>query len=665
MKKVVAATLLTIAVSGLQASFSWKEAIDGDWTVAENWLNGVPSFEAGECVFLVNQAGPYAVGLSNTTDQVIGGLQIKGSGNYENRASLVIENSKLKVQDGNLFVTNGEIRIREGGVLEVDNGFASLNYGGRIIVDGGVFAATNKFKYLVADSQSVYNGADHPLLEILSGEAFIKYSTNVKAGISLQVFNYASLKMSGGTLTLDSDGTSETLLNLTKNNDTEQTMELSGNSVLKIINGGATFGRGISTLKDNASIIFVGNDRNHCQLQPYSSDSGRRVTYNLQGNSSFNVTSAKFYFGKPMAHSTKTVGNLNISGGNHSFGRRSELGCGHGMFTTTITGGHTEFKQYGLRIGAYPDNPSNTDHNDAKPFACTSTVNIANGVLYLRSNECHNDSARKSFWGTVVGFGRSGVHSGWFDGRLNISGDAIVTNGVAPLFVGVGNSIGCITQTGGELHSIQDGNRFSNWDRSALVLGLCGGNGSYIMTGGIAEYTNSVFVGGVSLDTINRPDAQTNMPANDGSSVGLLDITGGSFSAGKTMTVGALGTGVVHVANNATLTIARSLVLSNSVENAATLTLTLSGDAPPTVKIGESLFVKDGAKLVVDVTDFDTRSVWTKLVSCSSRNGSFSRDDILVIGGENVRGTVVQDRSTDPTGSIWWYRPKGTTFVIR
>jgi hypothetical protein len=185
------------------------------------------------------------------------------------------------------------------------------------------------------------------------------------------------------------------------------------------------------------------------------------------------------------------------------------------------------------------------------------------------------------------------------------------------------------------------------------------------MTGGTAEYANSVFVGGVSLDTVNRPDAQTNMPANVGGSVGLLDITGGSFSAKKSMTVGALGTGVVHVAGNASLSIAKSLVLSNSVENAATLKLTISGDTPPSVNIGESLFVKDGAKLVVDVTDFDTASVWTKLVSCNSRTGSFEQGNIMVIGGENVRGTVVQDRSTDSTGSIWWYRPKGTTLVIR
>lgn len=656
--------LLTIAVSSLQASFIWKEATSGDWTDVSKWIGGVlPS--VGEDVCLTNQDGPYIVGLSNTTDQVISGLKIVGSGSFDDRTSFLTEDSKLKVQSGNVIVTNGEIRIRQGGVLEVDDGYIRMSHGGRLVVDGGVFVATNKFKYLSVDYNKPYINSDHPVFEILSGEAFIKYSTSVNAGIPLQIYNNASLKMSGGVLTLDSDGKSDTVLNFTKNSENGHVMELSGNSVLKILSGGATFGRGISTLKDNASIVFVGNDSNYCNLSPYSSDSGRYVTCNLQDNSSFTVTSAKFVFGKPMAHCFRTVGNLNISGGNHSFGRYCELGCGHGMFTTSITGGHTEFKQYGVRIGAYPNMPSHTTHASAKPFACTGTVDITSGVLYLKCNECHNDGARKGFWGTVVGFGRSGDHSGWFDGRLNISGDAIVTNGAAPLFVGVGKSVGRITQTGGELRSVQDGDKFSYWDRSALVLGICGGNGSYIMTGGTVEYANSVFVGGVSLDTVNRPDAQTNMPANDGASVGLLDITGGSFSARKSMTVGALGTGVVHVAGNASLSIAKSLVLSNSVENAATLKLTISGDTPPSVNIGESLFVKDGAKLVVDVTDFDTASVWTKLVSCNSRTGSFEQGNIMVIGGENVRGTVVQDRSTDSTGSIWWYRPKGTTLVIR
>ena len=173
-----------------------------------------------------------------------------------------------------------------------------------------------------------------------------------------------------------------------------------------------------------------------------------------------------------------------------------------------------------------------------------------------------------------------------------------------------------------------------------------------------------VYVGGVALETLNRPDAQKNMPANDGSSVGLLEIAGGSFRARKSLHVGDLGKGTVHVSGSGSLTVDMNLVLSNSVAEASLLKLTVAGDTPPAVSVAGSLIVSEGAKLEVDVSDFATTNVWTKLVSCSSRNGDFAAEDVKVVG-EGVRGSLVFDRASDGTGSIWWYRPRGTTVVLR
>ena len=197
-----------------------------------------------------------------------------------------------------------------------------------------------------------------------------------------------------------------------------------------------------------------------------------------------------------------------------------------------------------------------------------------------------------------------------------------------------------------------------------MVLGICGGNGSYSISAGSCDYGNMVYVGGVALETLNRPDAQKNMPANDGSSVGLLEIAGGSFRARKSLHVGDLGKGTVHVSGSGSLTVDMNLVLSNSVAEASLLKLTAIGDTPPAVTVGGSLIVSDGAKLEVDVSDFTTTNVWTKLVSCSSRNGDFAAEDVKVVG-EGVRGSLVFDRASDGTGSIWWYRPRGTTVVLR
>ena len=664
VRKSLAAMLAAVSFSGVQASSAWKDAVSGDWMLGSNWLDGsVPSYSSGETVYITNTLAAYTVGLSNTTEQVIGGLLISGTSSTL-PAHLAIEDAALKVSGGRTVLTNGEICVGAGSVFEMTGGRTDLAAGGRIIVDGGDLIATNNFQQCYMDSASNYNGGRYPLIKINSGNAYFKYTSRVSTGIILDCVNYSQIQMSGGVLTVDSDHKTTGALRFSSNSDTGTTLEMSGNSLLRILNGTAAFGRGVVTLRDNASIEFSGNDQNHCSLQPYFSDSGKKMTMNLMDNSSFKVSMAKFYLGRTDARSVNTVGKLNISGGNHSFGRYCELGCGHGTFTTTITGGHTEFTQYGLRIGAYPNSPSATDQASRKIYTCTGTVDVVGGVLYLNPTECHNDSPRKALWGTVVGYGKSAELSGWFDGRLNISGEAIVTNGPAPLIVGAGNAVGSVTQTGGELYSVTDGRSFSYWSRSAMVLGLCGGRGSYSISAGSCDYGNMVFVGGVDMETLNRPDAQNNMPANDGSSVGLLEITGGSFRARKSLHVGNLGRGTVHVSGSGSLTVDMNLVLSNSVAEASLLKLTVAGDIPPSVSVAGSLIVSEGAKLEVDVSDFATTNVWTKLVSCSSRNGDFAAEDVKVVG-EGVRGSLVFDRASDGTGSIWWYRPKGTTVVLR
>ena len=663
VRKSLAAVLAAVSFSGVQASSAWKDAVSGDWMLGGNWLDGsVPSYSSGETVYITNTLAAYTVGLSNATEQVIGGLLLSGTSSTL-PAHLAIENAALKVSGGRTVVTNGEIRIGSGGVFEMSGGRADLAAGGQVIVDGGDLIATNMFKQFYMDSLSS-NGGRCPLLKIISGNAYFKYTDSIASGILLDCVNYAQIQMGGGVLSLDSDHKSDAVLRLNSNSETGSTLELSGNSLLRILNGSATFGRGVATLRDSSSVEFIGNDANHCSLRPYFSDSGRRIEINLMDNSSFKVSAAKFYFGQTDARSLRTVGTLNISGGNHSFGRYCELGCGHGTFTTTITGGHTEFRQYGLRIGAYPNNLSGTGKENSKIYACTGTVDVAGGVLYLNPTECHNNSSRVALWGTVVGYGVAGDLSGWFDGRLNISGDAIVTNAIGPLIVGAGNAVGSITQTGGELYSVTDGGSFSFWSRSAMVLGLCGGKGTYSMSAGKCDYGNMVYVGGIDLETLSRPNAQGNMPANDGSSVGLLEIAGGSFRARKSLHVGDLGKGTVHVSGSGSLTVDMNLVLSNSVAEASLLKLTAIGDTPPAVTVGGSLIVSDGAKLEVDVSDFTTTNVWTKLVSCSSRNGDFAAEDVKVVG-EGVRGSLVFDRASDGTGSIWWYRPRGTTVVLR
>jgi hypothetical protein len=184
------------------------------------------------------------------------------------------------------------------------------------------------------------------------------------------------------------------------------------------------------------------------------------------------------------------------------------------------------------------------------------------------------------------------------------------------------------------------------------------------MSGGKSEFNNHVYVGGVDLISVGRTEAQNHMPENDGSSSGVLEVSGGTFTARKSMYVGALGSGTVNLSGSGSLLIDENLILSNSVPGAATLKLEVSGDTPPRFEIGGELVVRDGAKLEVDVSNFATTNVWTKLISCSSRTGSFASSNVKVVG-EGVRGYLVFNRVNDDTGSIWWCRPRGTAVVIR
>ena len=293
VRKSLAAVLAAVSFSGVQASSAWKDAVSGDWMLGGNWLDGsVPSYSSGETVYITNTLAAYTVGLSNTTEQVIGGLLLSGTSSTL-PAHLAIENAALKVSGGRTVVTNGEIRIGSGGVFEMSGGRADLAAGGRIIVDGGYLIATNAVKQFYMDSSNS-NGGRRPLLKINSGNAYFKYIDGVSSGIILDCVNYAQIQMCGGVLSLDSDKKSSAVLRLNSNSETGSALDLSGDSLLRILSGSATFGRGVTTLKDNASIEFTGNDQNHCSLRPYFSDNSRGLEINLMDNSSFKVSAAKF-----------------------------------------------------------------------------------------------------------------------------------------------------------------------------------------------------------------------------------------------------------------------------------------------------------------------------------------------------------------------------------
>lgn len=665
-KSVAAVAIGGMLAANAIADATWKTALDGAWESAGNWSpERLPL--ATERALITPSDNAYTVTVS--TAQTVQGLTLSGQSDRSYRTRLKID-APLTIDGAELTARYCDIVVGESGNLEIRNSSSQnslLGTGSRLTVDGGTFAMTNAVaKPLLIGEKEWLNGGS-PSFVVNAGRA-------VFSGSGLMLFasasGYSRTELNGGTLEfVDSSANANAMLcYLDLNGDAGEAFKIAGDAELLFSHGGSiTFGRGVHTFSDNAKMRMVSvRDSNMLVFGPYSSDNNRMSTVNISGNASIEAgVLREFLFGKADLRTTGTKGVFNLSGGFVELGYRVQLGGGIGVYEMSQAGGRFVARRYGVRIGGVPYTLYNTSHANAKDLCCTSTVTVAGGIFECRAELSHGISPRKSMWGLVVGAGLVGkktphLMNGWTDGRLVIADGGTVSNGACAKIVGVGKAIGTILQTGGRFTG--DGaTEWFNEARDALVLGAFGGTGIYDMRGGTAELDCPLYVGGTTLALLQKTDESGELPSDtEGKAVGTLRISGGAMSVARDAVVGLDGTGTIELAGDGTLTIGRDLTLTNSVVGCApTLKFTLSGETAPALKIGGSLNVGEGAKLVVDAGDFAGPYGKFLLVDCASADWKFAETDVSFVGSPDLS---IRRRAD---GNLYLVRRRGSRIMIR
>lgn len=665
-KSVIAIVIGGMLAMNAIADATWKAALDGAWETPGNWSSdGLPL--ATERALITPSDNAYTVTVS--TAQTVRGLTLSGQTDLSYRTRLEID-APLTIDGAELTARYCDIVVGKSGSLEIKNLSSQnslLGTGSRLTVDGGTFAMTNGAAKPMTIGEKEWMFGGNPSFVVNAGRAVFE-----GPGLMLvaSASGYSRTELKGGTLEfVDSSANANAMLcYLDLNSDTGEAFKIDGDAELLFSHGGSmTFGRGVHTFSGNARMRMISvSDNNILVFGPYSSDNNRISTVNISGNASIEAgVLREFVFGKTDLRTTGTKGFLNMSGGFVELGYRVQLGGGTGVYEMNQTGGRFVARRYGVRIGGVPYTLFNTSLANAKDMCCTSTVTVAGGIFECRAELSHGYSPNKAMCGLVVGAGLVGttaphLMNGWTDGRLVIADGGTVSNGACAKIVGVGKAIGTILQTGGRFTG--DGaTEWFNESRDALVIGAFGGTGIYDMRGGTAELDCPLYVGGTTLTLLQRTDGNRELPSDtEGKAVGTLRISGGTMSVTRYAVVGLDGTGTIELAGDGALTIGRDLTLTNAVEGCApTLKFTLSGETVPTLKVGGSLNVDEGAKLVVDASDFAGPYGKFLLIDCASADWRFAEADVTFIGSPDLS---IRRRAD---GNLYLVRRRGSRIIVR
>ena len=632
LKRWILSAFAAFAVGAWGAETAWKEGVDGNWAVAANWTNGVPT--ADSVARLRPYSTDYTVTFNSETDNVIGGLAISTKGDLTTTTSTVLRVEKpLTIRPSSCIniYRHGQIVIPEGGAMILEptsaigqgNAAMFLNYRGSLLhVDGGRFEMRNKGYRYVCNGWSDYINQQPPEVRITSGDFRIVHTDAGDTGMLYYCYGYNKLNITGGQFVLI--GRSADQSGYKQLSDIES-LHRSGTASFIMTNCSFSIGRG--------NAVFSGSSRFWCNGGRFyvgpTDTNDRKAKLTLADDSSINLYNMTFsQFGSGSSDKSCTV-TVNFNGGNHTNALWNVWGCGKGTTTVNVTGGISHINRFGLVVAAPWFYASTAGHST------TGTVNVSGGVLSVTAEQNKWTEALGRISGFIIGNGAVNASSGHlFDGRLNVSGNGIVTNG-APFVVGVGLAEGSVTQTGGEIYSYATFAENANGG-NAVAIGMCGAKGTYSVSDGNSTFFAPVWVGGMVTNHLHRRPFNI-PPGSNGSrtSTGTLAVSGGSFRTKSNMYVGCDGTGTIDVSGG-TLQVDGNLVLSNAVKSVLNVTLA-DGVASPTVAVGGNFVVTDGAEISVDGTAIDNGSKMKRTFLTCASAGDLNIDSIRVTGIGCVR----------------------------
>jgi len=337
--------------------------------------------------------------------------------------------------------------------------------------------------------------------------------------------------------------------------------------------------------------------------------------------------------------------------GTMDFGAWLVVGYAYGRGEFDLLRGTAQTGRSGLTVGGYY-----MFDRGLKDCDVTGVVRVRDGKLFVDADYTVYPDNRVT--GLILG-------AGWFEkktvdsanvhrGTLELSGGS-VTNVSGNVILGAGCAVGRFVQTGGVFDSV--GKSYTD-----VILGWLGGDGAYILSNGVVRVARTVYVGGLPMmNTSYRLDAD-HPDGHD--ATGLLDISGGSFTAGAGVTVGADGHGTIAMGEAGLLDIAGDLILTNGYVEAGSSDLVFRPGAATagTIRVSGRMTVCADATLTVDVRALGDDFRRVSLVTCDGMQGQFAEGNVHLVGDEE---TVSKLRLRQRPTGISLIRPVGMSMIVR
>lgn len=559
-----------LTVSSVPDDNYYMGGANGDWSVAGNWLKGIPTTGMQN---IIARHGETVVSVSSPADQ-INNLKIE---NATGVTTLAV-GSDLEVKDGTLTLAGGaKVSVGAQGRFTYNvNGYASdittptltIADGGRVEVNGGEVAFTN------LNGKARIGGGDVSAtgtLSVVSGHCMLH---SAKKG-SLVLDRGGRIEATGGILDCwwwANNNNVEPLLEMTGGE-----IDLSGNAILRLHVGNfkRIFGTGRVRVRGTAQVNRVKVAQDRVYLSP--NEENGKLEILLEDDASFDFAgSTQFYVGERSSAGGQTLVSIEDRAV-MTLGDNARVGSGaNGFARVSVCGQGALRKQgnYGLSVGC-----GGTSDGLAEGIVSVS------GEAQVSMSACQNAEYPK-IYGLTVGNGAATVESLTGNvlnkGRLEITGGSVSVDVDRARFdVGVGDAKGEVVQSGGTLTAGYN---------MPSHIGWYGGIGTYEISGGTADFGDQpLIVGG------------------DG------------------------GTGTLSFGPGDGLITAKSVSFAGEK---ATLKFTLAADGSvSTMAIDGALTVGEGSKLVVDASAC-TGPVKANLVSYMSLVGSFADEDITIIAAK-------------------------------
>ena len=718
---------LAILPAAVFADTTWNGNVDGDFNTAGNWSDGVPTTtNAG----VIDKTGDNTILVSASPLEKVGALSLANDGG----ATTLSVTAPMQFEEGTVTIgKNSKVVVGTGGEVSAlipqnpgsngDNAeMSGIHNGGKLVVDGGVVALTNKMGHIALGGN---NASDTGTIEINSGKFIYHYDkANNSSGWAFRLFPGGQIKMTGGefetrcmhnitgfggSIDLSGDAkmyfvdpeyrpNSASTYLLLRN----LTMRMSGNSVLCNVPTAATSG-GQAGQKGRS-------------WQIHSWEAGQTALLEMSDNALLNVWGeADSGNGQYLEVGVGNLNNPKCSGlarvsmrGNAGIETGTKLVLGQYGGSTGIV----EIADNAFITQNYVSHPKDAHSSSGSgSFGMSLGMNgrsttvpafgmlkMSGGAVTLVSRISFPNVRKWRPHGLVVGDGHADKD---YDGnvavgRIEMTGGAIsnhwwrTPSEWSAFILGARSAKGEIVQSGGEI--VHRGNL-------PLLIGFSGGEGFYDMSGGELKILDSpdgvytqmsnagvvgnqqtniignIYVGGASIaDAGYNPAVEDEgeyakwEDADEGGrlATGTLVVSGGVVRTAYSVYVSSHGYGTLEIGKAGSIE-AANLYLTNSTVNGVTapakLKVTLGPDGCGKIALTGKCQIASDAQCEIDGPAFEPteKGQTISFLECASVEGGFAAANVSVTGPGRSSYRLVATE----TGLSVKYNPVGLMIFVR